>query len=88
MNDLESLDIEKVAKAIEADAGEPQQEIRQALAEAKTGEGRVTAPEQILVRSARRVTGLTQAVAAALKAFFNGDANTAHRSTGLSHNIQ
>ncbi|MDQ5882366.1 MAG: putative transcriptional regulator [Pseudomonadota bacterium] len=65
MNDLKSLDIEKVAKAIEADAGEPLPELRQALAEAKAGEGigqgRVTAPEQILVRSARRATGLTQA---------------------------
>ena len=61
MNDLDSLDIEKVAKAIEADAGEPLAELRQALAEAKAGQGRVTAPEQILVRSARRATGLTQA---------------------------
>jgi hypothetical protein len=34
-----ALDIEKVAKAIEADAGEPLQEIRQALAEVKAGEG-------------------------------------------------
>lgn len=39
MNDLEWLDIEKVAKAIEADAGEPLPELRQALAETKTGEG-------------------------------------------------
>ena len=51
MNDLESLDIERIAKAIEADAGEPLQDIRQALAEAKAGEGigqgRVTAPERL-----------------------------------------
>lgn len=39
MNDLDALDIEKIAKAIEADAGEPLPEIRQALAEAKAASG-------------------------------------------------
>ena len=60
--DIKRMDVEAVAKAIEADAGEPLADLRQALMEAKTGAvGRVTSPEQILVRQAREKTGLTQA---------------------------
>lgn len=55
------FDIEKVAQAIEADAGAPLPDLRQALAEASAGIGRATTPEQILVRQAREKTGLTQA---------------------------
>ena len=56
------MDIEKVAAAIEADAGESLPDLRQALAEAKAGMvGRVTTPEQMLVRQAREKVGLTQA---------------------------
>jgi putative transcriptional regulator len=47
---IKSINIEKVAAAIEADAGEPLANLRQALAQAKAGLGRVTTPEQILVR--------------------------------------
>lgn len=54
------MDIEKVAKAVELDAGEVLPDLRQALAEAAAGEGRVTTPEQVLVRAARRATGMTQ----------------------------
>lgn len=54
------MDIEKIAKAIEADAGMALPDIRQALVEAQTGEGRVTTAEQIWVRSARSQTGLSQ----------------------------
>nr|MBF0684462.1 type II toxin-antitoxin system MqsA family antitoxin [Pseudomonas sp.] len=36
-------------------------DLRQALSEAKAGVGRVTTPEQILVRQAREKSGLTQA---------------------------
>ena len=50
------LNIEKVAKAIEADAGMPLAELRAALKEAKAGIGRVTTPEQILLRRARART--------------------------------
>ena len=57
---MDDFDLEKVAKAIEADAGEALPEIRQALSEAQANSGRVSTPEQIMVRSARRVTGLTQ----------------------------
>jgi len=59
-----NFDIEKVARAIEADMGEELPDIRAALAEVKAGpaeEGiRVTTPAQILVRQARSKSGLTQ----------------------------
>lgn len=55
------IDIEAVAKAIEADAGEALPDLRQALKEAQAGAGRITTPEQILVRQAREKSGLTQA---------------------------
>ena len=58
---INKIDIEKVAAAIEADAGESLPDLREALAEAKVGFGRVTTSEQILVRQAREMSGLTQA---------------------------
>jgi putative transcriptional regulator len=62
-----NFDIEKVAAAIEADAGEALPEIRQALAEAKAGiAARATTPEQLLVRAARERSGLSQSNFAAL----------------------
>ena len=55
------IDIERVAAAIEADTGEALHDLRQALAEANAGiAGRVTTPEQFLVRAARLRTGLSQ----------------------------
>lgn len=54
------IDIEAVATAIEADAGEALPDLRQALMEAQAGAGRITTPEQILVRQARERSGLTQ----------------------------
>ena len=54
------MDIEKVAKAIEDDAGIELADLRQSLAEMQAGEGRTTTPVQILVRSARIKSGLTQ----------------------------
>jgi putative transcriptional regulator len=56
-----NFDIEKVARAIEADMGEELPDIRQALAEVKAGVGgRVTTPEQMLMRQARKAAGLSQ----------------------------
>jgi putative transcriptional regulator len=55
-----SIDIDKVAQAIEDDASQPLDGLRQALAEAQAGLGRITTPEQILLRSVRTKTGLTQ----------------------------
>jgi len=57
---MKKFDIEKAAKAIELDAGMALPDLRQALEEAKAGMGRVTTPEQILVRQARSITGLSQ----------------------------
>ena len=57
---MKKLDIEKAARAIELDAGVPLPDLRQALEEAKAGIGRVTTPEQILVRQARSRAGLSQ----------------------------
>lgn len=57
---IKNIDIDKVAKAIETDAGEVLPDLREALAEAKAGLGRVTTPEQMLVRQAREKSGLTQ----------------------------
>lgn len=58
---LKKIEVDKLAAAIEADAGESLPDLRQALAEAKTGLGRVTTAEQLLVRQAREKSGLTQA---------------------------
>jgi putative transcriptional regulator len=58
---IKKIDVEKVASAIESDAGEALPDLRQALAQAKAGIGRVTTPEQMLVRQAREKSGLTQA---------------------------
>ena len=58
---IQKIDVDKVASAIEADAGEALPDLRQALAQAKAGIGRVTTPEQLLVRQAREKSGLTQA---------------------------
>ena len=58
------FDIEKVAAAIEADAGQALPDIRQALAEVQQGAGqdaRVSTPAQILLRQARTRLGMTQA---------------------------
>ncbi|MDO5611313.1 MAG: helix-turn-helix domain-containing protein [Pseudomonadota bacterium] len=59
------MDIEKIAKAIEADAGEALPGLRKSLAEAKAirsgkAAGRVTTPEQLFVREARAKLGLSQ----------------------------
>ena len=60
---IKEMDIDAVSKAIEVDAGEILPDLGQALKEAKAGmPGRVTTPEQILVRQAREKSGLTQTV--------------------------
>lgn len=55
------MDIEKIANAIELDAGEGLPELRQALRDAATLTGRVTTAEQLLVRSTRAKLGMSQA---------------------------
>lgn len=60
------MNVEKIAKAIEANAGEALPDLRRALAEAQASVGRVTTSEQMLVRQAREKSGLTQAAFAEL----------------------
>lgn len=60
-------DIKKIAEAIEADAGQALPGLRSSLNEMVEGQvGRVYTPEQILVRSVRVKTGMTQREFAAL----------------------
>ncbi len=56
------MDIEKIARAIEADAGHPIDGLRESLSEMQDGDfvGETT-PEQSLVRAARKSLGLSQA---------------------------
>ena len=55
------MDIEKIAKAIEADAGESIEGLRESLEEMQRGEySGETTPEQSLIRAARQTLGLSQ----------------------------
>lgn len=54
------MNIDKIAKAIEADAGQALPELRQALREAAERKGRTSTPGQLLVRATRLKLGLTQ----------------------------
>jgi putative transcriptional regulator len=56
-----SIDLEAIAKAIEADAGEPIPGLHESLAEMAADErARTHTPEQIALREARAVLGLSQ----------------------------
>jgi putative transcriptional regulator len=55
------MNINKIAKAIEADAGVELPELKQSLREMHAGEkGRVYTKEQLLVREVRTLVGYTQ----------------------------
>ncbi|GHU19776.1 hypothetical protein FACS189475_07610 [Betaproteobacteria bacterium] len=59
--DLKTLDVEAVARAIEEDAGEPLPNLRKSLQQAKEGQfARIHKPGELLARSAREKTGMTQ----------------------------
>lgn len=63
MQAVKKLNVEKVAQAIELDAGEPLEGLRQALKEAKSGESAaVHTPAQIAARRRGRPVGSVQAV--------------------------
>lgn len=58
MKALKKLSVEKVAAAIEADAGQALPGLREALVEAKAGQaGRVHTPEQVVARRRGRPVG-------------------------------
>jgi putative transcriptional regulator len=55
------MDIEKIAKAIEIDAGEQLPNIRESLQEMKSGKIACThTPEQLMLRATRKKLGLSQ----------------------------
>ena len=54
---MNKRELERIAKAIEADAGEALPELREALREAADRKGRVTTPEQALVCAVRVPSG-------------------------------
>lgn len=62
LKDLQSLDIEKVSQAVEADAGQPVPGLRESLAELKAGKfAAVHTPEQLAKRKAGRPLGSVKA---------------------------
>ncbi|MBP8198385.1 MAG: helix-turn-helix domain-containing protein [Chromatiaceae bacterium] len=64
---MKSDDLERIAVAIEADAGGPVPGIRQSLAEmAMEARGRTYTPAQLALREARAVLGLSQGAFARL----------------------
>ena len=83
MKTLKKLDMEKVAKAIEDDAGQALPGLRDALAEAKAGKfAEVHTPEKIAKRRGRPV-GSTQAVTKeAVKLRLDADVLEALRASG------
>ena len=83
MKTLKKLDMDKVAKAIEADAGQALPGLRESLAEAKAGKfAQVHTPEQIAKRRGRPV-GSTQAVTKeAVKLRLGADVLAALRASG------
>jgi uncharacterized protein (DUF4415 family) len=83
MKTLKKLDVDKVAKAIEADADQALPGLRESLAEAKAGKfAQVHTPEQIAKRRGRPV-GSTQAVTKeAVKLRLDADVLAALRASG------
>jgi uncharacterized protein (DUF4415 family) len=81
---VKRINVEKVAQAIEADAGEALPDLRQALAEAKAGTfAAVHTPAQIAARKRGRPRGTVQAVTKeAVKLRLDADVLAALRSTG------
>lgn len=84
MKTLKTLDVDKVAAAIEADAGQMLPGLRDALAEAKAGvAGRVHAPEDIAARRRGRPAGSVASVTKeAVKLRLDPDVLAALRATG------
>lgn len=84
MKDLKKLNIDKVARAIEADAGQALPGLRESLAEAKAGQAaQVHTPRQIAARRRGRPVGSTQAVTKeAVKLRLDADVLAALRASG------
>lgn len=84
MKTLKTLNIEKVAAAVEADAGQALPGLRESLAEAKAGKvARTHSPEQITARRRGRPSGSVAAVTKEpVKLRLDPDVLAALRATG------
>lgn len=84
MKTLKTLNVDKVAAAIEADAGTELPGLREALAEAKAGmHAQVHTPEEIKARRRGRPAGSVQAVTKEpVKLRLDADVLAALRATG------
>lgn len=83
MNDLKNMDIEKVAAAIEADAGQSIPDLRESLRQARDGEYAVIhTPEDIKRRRGRPVGSTAAETKMAVKLRLDPDIVEALRSTG------
>ena len=84
MKSIKKLSVERLAAAIEADAGQALPGLREALAEAKAGRaGRVHTPEQVLARRRGRPAGSVAAVTKEpVKLRLDPDVLAALRATG------
>ncbi|MCB1983490.1 MAG: BrnA antitoxin family protein [Rhodoferax sp.] len=84
MKSIKKLSVERLAAAIEADAGQALPGLREALAEAKAGRaGRVHTPEQVQARRRGRPAGSVAAVTKEpVKLRLDPDVLAALRATG------
>ena len=84
MKTFKNQDLEKLAAAIEADAGQALPGLRESLAEAKAGRtGRVHTPEQVLARRRGRPVGsLAVVTKQPVKLRLDPDVLAALRATG------
>lgn len=84
MKTLKDLDVDKIAAAIETDAGQALAGLREALTEAKTGKfAEVHKPEQIAARRRGRPVGSAQDVTKeAIKIRLDADVVAALRASG------
>ena len=84
MKKFKTLDVDKIAVAIEADAGQALPGLRESLAEAQAGvNAAVHTPKQIVARRRGRPVGSTQAVTKeAVKIRLDADVLAALRASG------
>ncbi|MGC9198199.1 MAG: BrnA antitoxin family protein [Acidobacteriaceae bacterium] len=81
---LKKMDVDKVARAVEEDAGQALPGLRESLAQAKAGDfARVHTPQQIVARRRGRPAGSTQAVTKeAVKIRLDADVMAVLRASG------
>ncbi len=84
LKDLKKLNVEKIARAIEADAGQPLAGLQESPTEAKAGKAAgVHTPERIMARRRGRPVGSKQAVTKeAVKIRLDADVLAALRASG------